>query len=351
MRTARLKRLWGLLAAVMVVAAACGGDDQAAGPGTTAAGGGAAAQEKTVGLVYDIGGRGDKSFNDSAARGLDKAKGEFKFKVKELEPSSGGENREELLRLLAQEKYQLIYAVGFLFADHVEKVAPSFPDTRYALVDGSVDKPNVASLLFAEEQGSFLVGAAAALKSRSGRVGFIGGVDTDLIKKFEAGYVAGARQVNPSIQVDVKYISQPPDFSGFNDPSKGKEIAKGMYCGGADVVYHAAGGSGKGLFAATVEAGPGKWAIGVDSDQYQTATEAEKKQILTSMLKQVDVAVYDTAKAFNSGEFKAGKQTFDLKSGGIDYSTSGGHVDDIKSRLEDFKSQIVSGKISVPTKP
>ena len=211
----------------------------------------------------------------------------------------------------------------------------------------------MASLLFAEEQGSFLVGAAAALKSQSGTVGFIGGVETDLIKKFEAGFIAGAEAVNPDIEVLSQYITQPPDFAGFNDPAHGKEIAASMYGDGADVVYAAAGGSGLGVFEAAGEAGePGEvWAIGVDSDQYNLVSAALQPYILTSMLKKVDVAVYSTIEALTNGEFRGGPQTFDLSTGGVDYSTSGGFVDDIADQLDDYKQQIIDGEIEVPTAP
>jgi basic membrane protein A and related proteins len=356
-------KIAALFAVVALVAAACGGDETPGGGG----GGGAAA--KKVGLVYDIGGRGDKSFNDAAARGLDQAKAEFNIQVKELEPSAGGENREELLRLLAQQGFALNIGVGFLFATSVCKAGLANPSVKFADVDGFIDhttqgcdgaqdlteSSNVSSLLFAEEQGSYLVGAAAALKSKTGKLGFIGGVEVDLIKKFEAGFAAGAKKINPSITIDVKYITQPPDFTGFNDPAKGKEIATGMYQGGADVVYHAAGGSGSGLFEAAKEhsttSGTQVWAIGVDSDQYLTAPADQQPYILTSMLKRVEVAVFETIKDFVNDQFKGGYRTFDLKANGVGYATSGGFVDDIKSQLEELKQQIIDGTITVPTAP
>ena len=274
--------------------------------------------------MYDIGGRGDLSFNDSAAAGLDQAAQEFGVQVQELEPNQGGTNRAELLDLLASQGTNLIIGVGFLFAETVCAAGNKYPDVNFGDVDGFINKDtanckgahdltaedNVASLLFAEEQGSFLVGAAAALKSTTGHVGFIGGVDIDLIHKFEAGFVAGAKQINPDITVDIKYITQPPDFAGFNDPAKAKEIAASMFEGGADVVYHAAGGSGLGLFEAAKEysdsSGTHVWAIGVDSDQYQTAPADLQPYILTSMLKRVDVAVYETIKSQVEGTFAGG---------------------------------------------
>jgi len=369
-------RLFAVLAVLSLVAAACGDDE--GGGGTTGATGttaptGATGEtappgaDVTVGLVYDIGGRGDLSFNDSAAAGLDQAVQEFGVQAQELEPNQGGTNRAELLDLLASQGTNVIIGVGFLFAETVCAAGNKFADVNFGDIDGFINKDtanckgahdltaedNVASLLFAEEQGSFLVGAAAALKSTTGHVGFIGGVDIDLIHKFEAGFVAGAKQINPDITVDIKYITQPPDFAGFNDPAKAKEIAASMFEGGADVVYHAAGGSGLGLFEAAKEysdtSGTHVWAIGVDSDQYQTAPADLQPYILTSMLKRVDVAVYETIKAQVEGTFAGGYLTFDLARDGVGYSTSGGFVDDIASQLEDLKAQIIDGTITVPT--
>jgi basic membrane protein A and related proteins len=349
------KSTLALLLVLAVIAAACGNGDTAE-PGPDGDGDGDGAR---VGMAYDIGGRGDLSFNDSAAAGLDRAIADFGIDARDLEPAAGGENRDEILRLLATEGFELVFAVGFAFAELVEQQAADFPDTSYGLIDGFIpdldESSNVVALGFAEEQGSFLVGAAAALKSETGRVGFIGGVEIDLIQKFEAGFVAGAQAINPDIEVDVRYISQPPDFSGFNDPARGKEIALGQYQAGADVIYHAAGGSGSGLFEAAKEVsedtGTKVWAIGVDSDQYQTAPAEVQEYILTSMLKKVDVAVYETISAFVDGAFAGGYRTFDLESGGVDYSTSGGFVDDIAGQLDELKQQIISGEITVPTAP
>ena len=312
-----------------------------------------------IGMVYDIGGRGDLSFNDSAAEGLDRAIEDFNIDTRELEPDEGGENREELLRLISGEGFDLVFGVGFLFADSIEAASADFPDVRYGLIDGFIEDldadSNVVSLLFAEHEGSFLVGAAAALKSEVDHVGFIGGVEIDLIQKFEAGFVAGAQAVNPDIEIEIAYISQPPDFSGFADPARGQEVALGQFDAGADVVYHAAGGSGAGLFEAAKdvsEAGDTKvWAIGVDSDQFLTAPEEVQEYILTSMLKRVDVAVYDTIEALVEGRFEGGYREFGLADDGIGYSTSGGFVDDIVDELEDYKQQIIDGEIEVPERP
>lgn len=321
----------------------------------------APAEKLKVGLVYDIGGRGDKSFNDAAAAGLEKAKAELGVETKELEPSAGGENREELLRQLGEGGYNFNLAVGFLFGDSVKKVAPEKTEIGYGIVDSVIDDDkakyaNVKQLVFAEHEGSFLVGAAAALKSKTNHVGFIGGVEIDLIKKFEKGFAAGAKAVKKDIKIDVAYITQPPDFAGFNDPAKGKEISKGMYDGGADIIYAAAGGSGNGVFESAKAASGGKagadqkWAIGVDSDQYNLVDKSLQPFILTSMLKRVDVAVFQAIKEYASGDQTGGVRVFDLKVDGVGYSTSGGYVDDIKDKLEDYKAKIIAGEIEVPQK-
>jgi basic membrane protein A len=313
--------------------------------------GAGAADEVKLGLAYDIGGRGDQSFNDSAAAGLEKAIAELGVEVTEAEAGAGEAEsaKEERLRVLASSGLNPIIAVGFAYSAPMAAVAPEFPDTSFAIIDdAAATGDNISNLVFAEEQGSFLVGAAAALKSTTSNVGFIGGVQVDLIAKFEAGFKAGAAAVKPDIEVQSVYLTQPPDFSGFNDPAKGRTAAEGMFDAGADVVYHAAGGSGGGLFEAAAAAGA--LAIGVDSDQYETAAPEVQDVILTSMLKKVDVAVFDFISSFVEGDVEAGEVVYDLEQGGVDYSTSGGKVDDIAEQLDGFKEQIISGEITVPVK-
>jgi basic membrane protein A and related proteins len=344
---------WAAVASTAALAlTACGGGSNSgssAGGGSTAGGSSSALK---IGLAYDIGGRGDQSFNDSAAAGLDKAKTELGAQSSEAEANSGEAEsaKEDRLRTLAQAGYSPIITVGFAYAGALKKVAAEFPEIKFAIVDSSdVKANNITNLVFAENEGSFLVGAAAALKSKKANVGFVGGVQTPLIAKFEAGYVAGAKAVNPKITVQKKYLTQPPDFGGFNDPAKGKTAAQGMIDAGADVIYHAAGGSGSGVFEAA-KAGGAK-AIGVDSDQAKTAAPAVRDVIMTSMLKKVDVAVFDFVKSVQDGSVKSGEQVYDLKRGGIDYATTGGKVDDIKAKLDAYKQQIIDGKITVPAKP
>lgn len=356
MRPTRWIRMLALFLPLALLAAACGDDDDpAVSEGSASEEEAGSSADLSLGIAFDVGGRGDQSFNDAAVRGLEEAVEEFGLpEPEELEPEGGGENRADLLRLLAQNNTELILAIGFAFEESVGSIAPEFPDSTFAIVDAAVDQPNVASLLFKEEEGSFLVGAAAALTSTTGKLGFIGGVEVPLIKKFAAGFEAGAKHVNPDVEVDVKYITQPPDFGGFNDPAKGKEIATGQYAAGADVVYAAAGGSGGGVFEAASETSTDAqkhWAIGVDSDQYNLVDDALKPFILTSMLKKVDVAVYETIKAMVEGEEVGGKQTiFDLAADGVGYSTSGDHLSqEIIDQLEELKTGIIDGDITVPS--
>ena len=210
---------------------------------------------------------------------------------------------------------------------------------------------------FAVNEGSYLVGAAAALTSKTGKIGFVGGVAIPVIKSIEAGYVAGAKAVKPDIQVDVRYITQPPDMNGFGSPPMARQVALAQYDAGVDVVYHAARGSGAGVFVAAKEHSEAHnthvWAIGSDSDQHTTVGNASLQQyILTSMVKKIDVVVYDTIKRQHAGTDVGGTTTtYGVKSGGVDYSTSGGFVDGIKAQLEELKHKIADGSITVPDTP
>jgi basic membrane protein A and related proteins len=351
-----LRRVTTFAAALLAGAltlTACGGSS--GGATATKPSGTGTKSEKVlkVGLAYDIGGRGDQSFNDLAAAGLDKVRKDLKVETKELAANAGetDADKQTRLELLAKGGYNPIIAVGFAYATALGKVAPAYPNTKFAIIDSVVDAPNVTGLTFAEEQGSFLVGAAAALKTKTKNVGFIGGCLVPLLQKFEAGYVAGVKKVDPSIKVQIKYLSTPAgNCTGFNDPAAGKETAKGMYDNGADIIYSAAGGSGKGAFEAAKA--DGKLGIGVDSDQYNQAPLASVKDvILTSALKRVETAVFEFVEGIAKGTPLTGAQVFDLKRDGVGYSTSGGKVDDIKTKLDDYRQQIIDGKITVPTKP
>ena len=346
------------VAAVVAAAAlgltACGSSStpSTTTPAGTAAGTSAAAGGKMlkIGMAYDVGGRGDQSFNDAAAAGLDKAKKDLGVEGKEAAATNGEPEsaREERLQQLIDAGYTSIVAVGFAYAPAVAKIAKENADVKFALIDSTDSKgANIENVTFAENEGSFLVGAAAALKTKSNTIGFVGGVETPLIKKFEAGYKAGAMAVKPDIKIKSQYLSQPPDFSGFGSVDKGKAAAEGMFQSGADIVFHAAGGSGGGVFQAAKAAN--KMAIGVDSDQALTADASVRDVIMTSMIKKVDVGVFDFIKSVSDNSFTAGEKVFDLKAGGVDFSTTGGKIDDIKSKLDDYKAKIISGEIKVPT--
>ncbi|HEX6659984.1 MAG TPA: BMP family ABC transporter substrate-binding protein [Ilumatobacter sp.] len=344
-----------------------------AAPGTTAAGGGGDGSDITVGLTFDLLGRGDQSFNDSAAAGMDRAKADFGVTVNELTPTDASARGTDMQ--LQAENADLVIGVGFSFAPDaataaedgtVSGVAIENPDVLFAIVDDPMmnfnatppapTAPNAAGLVFSEEQGSYLVGVAAALKSTTGKIGFIGGVSgIGLIEKFEAGYIAGAKSINPDIEFTSAYITEFPDFDGFQSPDRAKEIAAAMYSEGADVVYAAAGLSGSGMFQAAAETteatGTKVWGIGVDSDQYNTVDPAVQEYVLTSMIKRVDVAVYNITEDVVNGTFEPGEHRYDLAAEGVGYATSGGFVDDIVDQLEEAKAAIIAGDVVVPTDP
>jgi basic membrane protein A and related proteins len=331
-----------------------------AAAGTAAALPNADASGLKVGVAYDIGGRGDQSFNDAAAAGLERAISELGLVKENTRELSAAPNESEdaaatRLRQLVSDGFSPIIAVGFKYATATQTVAAENPQVRFAIVDdNTVQLPNVTPLVFAEEQGSFLVGAAAALKTTACKIGFVGGVETPLIQKFEAGYEAGAKAVAPNIQIDAKYLTPAGDFTGFNDPAKATEVARGELDGGADIIYHASGASGKGVFEAVTAANTAqaaKWAIGVDSDQAKTATPPTNDRILTSMLKRVDVAVFDYINASAAGDVSTLPKVFDLKVDGVGYATTGDHLSDIAPQLDAYKAAIISGQITVPSTP
>ena len=233
----------------------------------------------------------------------------------------------------------------------VKAVAPEFPGTKFALIDENVEGiPNVTPLVFAEEQGSFLVGVLAAHKSQTCSIGFVGGVETPLIKKFQAGFEQGAKAAAPDVEIESDYLTPAGDFSGFQDPNKGSEVTQGQLDSGADVIYHAAGASGKGVFAAVQ--GAGGMAIGVDSDQYNQPTVAQYRDvIITSMLKRIDLAVYDYLAAVARGDLSPVPKKFDLSMDAVTYSTSGGKVDDLKQVADAYKAAIAPGQIQVRDTP
>lgn len=305
-----------------------------------------------IAIAYDLGGRGSAGFNELAWEGAKRAADELGAELKEItaKPDDTDADREERLKELADARYDPIFAIGSTYAGPVAKVAPKYPGTWFGIVDdGTVDAPNVIGIQFNEDQGSFLVGAAAALTSKTGNVGFVGAVQIPLLQKFEAGFTAGAWAANPDVKVQVAYLSRPADYAGFSDPAKAREAALGMYDAGADVIFGAAGDSGNGVIQAAHDRG--LWAIGVTSDQYLMSDPSVRGAILTSMLKRADVGTYTIAMEVANGVPKDGNNVFDLDRGGIGYSTSGGFVDPIKAQLDAFAARIVSGEIVVPTTP
>ncbi|RKS04642.1 nucleoside-binding protein [Nocardiopsis sp. Huas11] len=306
-----------------------------------------------VGLAYDVGGRGDRSFNDSAYRGLERAADELGVETRDFEPTDGEAESAKADRLgtMAEEGFDVVIAVGFAYAESVESVAADYPDVQFAIVDSEIeDIDNVTSLVFAEEQASFLAGAAAALSTEEDHVGFIGGVETPLIQKFEAGFVQGVEHVDSDISIEIDYLSQPPDFSGFSDPAQGREAAQAQHDRGADVIYHAAGASGNGVLQAAEE--NDFLFVGVDSDQYENADDSQKPYVLTSAIKQVDVAVFEMIKAVVDGDPQSGIQRFDLADGGVDYTTSNEElISPVQEELDGLKQQIIDGEIEVSSTP
>lgn len=330
--------------------AACSSSSTSGGTSGGGASTGSSGGTLKVGMAFDTGGRGDGTFNDLAAKGLDQSKTELGADVKELSPKEDGSDRADLLRQLADGGYNPIIGVGFNYATPIDTVAKEYPNVSFVRIDGGPSTvPNVAVESFREQEGSYLVGAAAALKSKTNHIGFIGGNESTLITKFYAGYKQGAKAINPSITIDDKRLAPGDDPSGFGAIPAAKVAAAAMYQAGADIVYTAAGGSYNGSFPAAVEAG--KLAIGVDNDQYLTVGDAaQKKVILTSMFKKVDTAVFNSVKEFKSSA-KVTTATFGLKEDGVGYATSGGFVDDIKPKLDDFKAQIIAGTLKVSETP
>ncbi|MFI5958352.1 BMP family protein [Cryptosporangium sp. NPDC051539] len=340
------------VAAVLAMAlTACGGSDSDSSTGSGSSSSSGSAKTLKIGLAFDIGGRGDKSFNDSAAAGFDKAGKEFKLESKELAAKADevDADKEARLKELADAGYNTIVAVGFAYANALKAVAPDYPDTKFQIIDdSSVTGDNVASYTFKENEAAYLVGALAALSSKTGTVGFVGGVNNPLIQKFQAGFQAGAKAAKPSIKVLSTYISQPPDFSGFAAPDKGKVAATGLYERGADVIYAAAGLSNNGVFEAAAAAK--KWAIGTDSDQYLTAAAAVKPYIIGSALKGVDTAVYNYIKSVEDNSFKAGNTVLGLKEDGVGYVINNEQFKQYATQIDTFKADIISGKITAPDK-
>jgi basic membrane protein A len=304
-----------------------------------------------VAIAFDVGGRGDLWFNDSAAQGLERAKRELGLREpKELAAGTGETDaqRKERLRGLARAGHNPIIAIGYPYTEAVTSVAAEFPGTWFAIVDsGDATGKNVCNLVFAEQEGGFLAGTVAALLSKKGRVGFVGAVEDGAnIESAAAGFVAGAKSVKTGISAEVKYLSHPPDLSGYDDPAKGKRVATGMYDAGADVLFQAAGGSNLGVMQAAKATGG--QVIGAEGDEARTADATLRDVVLTSVIKRVDTVVFDFLKAFSTGSAKPGPTVYGVKDDAFDYTTTGNRIDGVKARLEDVQKKIANGETVVP---
>ncbi len=293
-------------------------------------------------IVTDAGGIGDQSFNAMAWKGLQRAEREYGIQVKYLESREQADYATNLAKL-AQDSYDIVFAVGYLMEDAIKEVAPKFPNVNFAIIDGNApDLPNAASLKFHDEQGSFLAGALAGLTTKTNKIGFIGGVKIPLIEKFEYGYRAGALTVNPNIEVITAYCGK------FNDPAKGKELALAQYSNGIDIIFHAAGGSGLGVIDAAKSKDNKIYVIGIDSDQDHLA----EGKVLTSMMKRVDNAVFAACIDELNGRFTSGEQYFGLKDNGLSLSpmkyTKHKVPADTLDKIDKLKQIIIDGKITVP---
>ncbi|MGV9908498.1 BMP family lipoprotein [Streptomyces tendae] len=344
-RISRLTRVAVGVASLALAATACGG--------TSGESGDDGGDDKGLAIAYDVGGKGDQSFNDAAYAGLERAKKEFGYKTADIEPTDGetDADKEQRLTSLAKQGYNPVIGVGFAYGPAMKAVAAKYPDTTFGIVDSVVEGKNVASLVFAENEASYLAGVVAAKATKSGTVGFVGGVDVPLIHKFQAGYEQGVKDTDPKIKVVSQYLTQTAEEGGFSSPDKGKAAAEGQIEKKADVVYAAAGLSGQGVIEAAAKAKI--WAIGVDSDQYeQEALAAYKDSILTSALKDINGAVFALAKSVEDGKPLTGTHTFDLKSDGVGLSDSNpkfAEVPGAKEAVEKAKAGIVDGSIKVAT--
>ena len=296
-----------------------------------------------VGLIYDVTGRGDLSFCDAAYAGAKKAKDELGFKLTEVTPSLSTDT-ELTLRRLAQLKYDLIIGVGFLFQEPMNRVASDFPDVKFALIDAVIEQPNVASLTYRAHEGTFLAGVISALKTETKQIGFIGGMKVPLVEAFEIGYRAGIKATNPDLELVADYVGVTPQ--AFNDPAKAKELALTQYNRGIDIILAAAGASGLGVLEAAKSTQ--KSIIWVDSNGNNLAPGL----VLTSVIKGVEISIYETIKSVQEGNFSGGLKDYGLKGGGVEYIVDEVNrallSDEILGQVEAFKAKIIAGDIVVP---
>jgi basic membrane protein A len=358
-----MKKKHGLALSLVLAAgtllAGCGGADKNEGAGEE--GGGEGKDNFTIAMVTDEGGVDDKSFNQSAWEGIQEYGEENNLEKGEdfnyLQSQSDADYATNL-NTLARKNYDLIYGVGFQLQGAVDEIAQQQTEAHFAIVDSVVEQPNVASITFKEHQGSYLVGVVAGLTTKTNKVGFVGGMESDLIKKFEVGFVQGVKAVNPDAKIDIQYAGS------FTAADKGKAIASSMYGAGADIIYHAAGGTGNGVFSEAIDLkveNPNReiWVIGVDKDQYEegngkTKDGKEFNVTLTSMVKRVDVAVKDLAEKSAAGEFPGGEiieYGIEEEAIGIAPAPHDEHLtDEVKAKVKEYQEKILKGEIEVPTK-
>ena len=302
----------------------------------------ASAQDFTPAVIFDMGGKFDKSFNEAAYNGAERFKQEAGIEYLEFEVTNESQ-RDQALRRMARRGANVVIAVGFSFATPLEQIAQEYPDTKFVIIDGVVEQPNVQSVVFKEHEGSFLVGMAAAMASKTGKVGFVGGMDIPLIRNFAHGYQQGVKYIDPDAEVFVNMTGTTP--AAWNDPAKGAELAQSQFDRGADVVYAAAGGTGLGVLQAAADSG--KLSIGVDSNQ----NYLHPGSVLTSMLKRVDVAVYNAFKDAKEGNLKTGTQNLGLAEEGVGYAIDENNraliTPEMETKLEDAKAKIIGGELEV----
>ena len=351
------KRKFGLGLSLVLAAGtilgACGTNDEEKTSTGSKDAGTSEAKDFSIAMVTDVGGIDDKSFNQSGwegiqafgkEHGLEKGDGGYDYLQ-----STGDADYVTNLNNLVRRDFDVIYGVGFLMEKPIGEIADQRKDSNFVIIDGIVEKENVASVMFKEQEGSFLAGVAAALMSESKQIGFVGGMEIPVIERFHAGFVEGVKAVDPSIKVDVQYTGK------FDDAALGKTTANRMYSSGVDVIFHAAGGTGNGVFAEakerkTKDANANVWVIGVDSDQYEEGAVGDTNVTLTSMLKRVDTAVQSIANEALEGNFPGGKTTtYGLAEGGVALADSRGAIpEDVQAKIKEFSDKIAAGEIVVP---
>ncbi|WP_329545827.1 BMP family ABC transporter substrate-binding protein [Streptomyces sp. NBC_01356] len=346
-RVPRIALAGAATASLALVLSACGGT-------STSSSSSESKGDLGLAIAYDVGGKGDQSFNDAAYAGLEQAQKEFGYKTADVEPTDGETDADKTQRLvsLAKQGYNPVIGIGYAYAPAIKEASAKYPDTTFGIVDDStVETANVADLVFSEQEASYLAGVAAAKATKTNTVGFVGGVDVPLIHKFGAGFEQGVKDTNSKVTVLSQYLTQTAEEGGFSSPDKGKTAAEGQIEKKADVVYAAAGLSGQGVIEAASAAKV--WAIGVDSDQYkQEALKAYKGSILTSATKDVAKAVYNLAKSVEDGKPETGIVRGDLKSGEVGLADSNPEFKNntaIQDAVEAAKAKIISGEIKVKT--